>query len=328
MARMRNSRFSVYLLLIFLICLTTSTSVRKIGANSNSDIIPISSGSFIKIYEQTGQKQEHTFLVSDVIQIGCHFTTQADEYYNITSDGTVLRIHCFRDRWLSDTAVGNNIVAVKLDNVQGFPDGLWASVIVSYILGYNGIAESKFNALGSDTQNGPYLDSPCTYLGDQNSELVLAFAPTPVTPVIKLSGIADYGLQEEINIKLAALVKDSKTVRPISDASVWIKIYCPNGTQWVSDVMIEKINGTGIYEWESSATIDQMKLEKGMYLVYAEVSVGNVLGDSDILLFHIDPPAESASLSIDYTLYAASFGIISAWAITIVALLKKRGNIR
>jgi hypothetical protein len=48
-------------------------------------------------------------------------------------------------------------------------------------LGYNGIAESRFNALGSDLALGPYGDSYCTYLGDQDSEITLGFTVPKMT---------------------------------------------------------------------------------------------------------------------------------------------------
>jgi hypothetical protein len=75
------------------------------------------------------------------------------------SEGDYLEIHCFRANWLSGDAVGNNIVAVRLDGVPDYPEGIWASRVINYTLGYNGIAASVDNALGPDTQLGLYGDS-------------------------------------------------------------------------------------------------------------------------------------------------------------------------
>jgi len=152
------------------------------------DLVPVSSADAVTIYEQTVVVYTHTFLVSVLMGSNGTFIGTAREYYTVTSDGTYLTIHCFRDNLTSGFAVGNNIVAVRLDGVPDFPEGLWASLIADYTLGYNGIAESRFNALGADTQIGPYAPTPerglCTYMGDQHSELVLGFVHTPAPPSV------------------------------------------------------------------------------------------------------------------------------------------------
>jgi len=156
----------------------------QISGEAYVGLVPVSSGDSVTIYEQTGLAGTivihiHNFSVSVLMGSGGNFSGSPLEYYTATSNGTYLTIHCFRDRWLSGFAVGNNIVAAKLNGVTGYPDGIWASIIVNYTLGYNGTAESRFNALGPDTQIGPYAPTPetglCTYMGDQHSELVLGF---------------------------------------------------------------------------------------------------------------------------------------------------------
>jgi hypothetical protein len=119
--------------------------------------------------------------------------------------------------------------------------------------------------------------------------------PPPVTPPlsVKLSGEFDYSNKEDINVRLAALVKDANTLRPVSGAHVIIEIYHPNGTLWISGNMLEKLVGTGIYEWESSNKIDKMKLKEGVYLVHVKAFLGVDPTASDMLLFHIDPPLGS-----------------------------------
>jgi hypothetical protein len=142
---------------------------------SEDDFIPLSSGSFVIIYEQTGEVTAHNFSVSEIVDRGCVFTTDANEWYFLTSEGDYLDIHCFRANRLSGGAVGNNIVAVRLDGVPEHPEGIWASRIINYTLGYNGIEDSINNALGPDTQLGPYQDRLATLLGDQLSDMILGF---------------------------------------------------------------------------------------------------------------------------------------------------------
>jgi len=174
--------------LLFALCCITVLSIFLVGplqisVEAYDSPIPVSYGTSITLYEKTTNVYIHNFSVSVLMGTGGNFKGAPLENYTVTSDGTYLKIHCFRDRLLSGHAVGNNIVAVMLNGVLGFPDGLWASVIVNHTLGHNGIAESRFNALGSDTKIGPYAPAPeyglCTYMGDQDSELVLGFtAPT------------------------------------------------------------------------------------------------------------------------------------------------------
>jgi len=139
---------------------------------------------------------------------------------------------------------------------------------------------------------------------------------------IKLCGEHDYSCKEEVNIRLAALVKDVNTMEPVLNVDVTIEIYCPNGTLWVSNEMIERLVGTGIYEWESDATICELKelqeLEDGIYLVYAQASCHGVPMASDILEFHIDPPSEG---TVPLVYYAIAFILLVGVAGTV--LLRK-----
>jgi parallel beta-helix repeat protein len=149
------------------------------------DLIAVSEGSSVTIYEQTGGVYSHSFSVEELMTAGGTFTTAAMllEEYTVTSEGDYLTIHCYRNPPypMNGTGTGNNIVAVRLDGVDGYPDGLWASVIVGYTMGVAGIEESRWNALGPADQVGPFADSLCTYLGDYDSELVLGFT-APSTP--------------------------------------------------------------------------------------------------------------------------------------------------
>ena len=113
---------------------------------------------------------------------------------------------------------------------------------------------------------------------------------------VKLSGAHDYSDKERVRLKLTALVRDRFTLEPVSNTPVIIEIYGPDGSLWVSDVMVERLVGTGIYEWATTATVFDLikrdKLEKGVYLVHVHASSEGGLTASDILQFHIDPPGE------------------------------------
>lgn len=120
---------------------------------------------------------------------------------------------------------------------------------------------------------------------------------------IELSGNFDYLLRETVRIKLAALVKDALTMDPVSNANVTIQIYADAGNLWISSVMMEKLTGTGIYEWTSSRTIKELGLQKGVYLVRVQASYRSGPMAHDILLFHIDPPAEGNSEMLYYVAF-------------------------
>ena len=152
-----------------------ASTTQRPGVESEDVSIPLSSGSFVMVYEQTGEVAAHNFSVRKVMDRGCVFTTDADEWYFLTSEGDYLEIHCFRANRLSGDAVGSNIVAVRLDGALEHPEGIWASRVINYTLGYNGIEASLNNALGPDTQLGPYQGRIATFLGDQLSDMILGF---------------------------------------------------------------------------------------------------------------------------------------------------------
>lgn len=133
--------------------------------------------------------------------------------------------------------------------------------------------------------------------GSLKPHLLVAYESEPV-PIdgqavsLKLSGEHDYLFEEDIKIRLTALVNNASTKEPVSDANVAVEIYYPNGTLWVSDVMVERLANTGIYEWESSDTIQTLHLEKGVYLVRVHASYQGGPTAFDILQFHIDPRQE------------------------------------
>jgi predicted small secreted protein len=138
----------------------------------------------------------------------------------------------------------------------------------------------------------------------------------PPAVLVKLSGEHDYLFMERVKIRLAALVRDAYTMEPVSNANVTVDIYDPDGNLWISSEMEEKLEGTGIYEWESDETILELmahryedRLKKGIYLVHVQASYRGGPVASDILMFHIDPPTEKpTSIPIHY--YAVAITIV------------------
>lgn len=166
--------------LCILLFLNLVAYLLPIPAVSNSPkatpTIPVTDGTSVTVYEQTGGIFPHEYSVTTLLGRGGAFNTIANEQYSVSSDGTHVKIHCYSPRYRGGLNVGSNIVAVRLNGVPGFPEGLWASSIQGLTLGYNGIEESAVNALGPDDQIGPYLNSHCTYLGDQHSEIIVEFS--------------------------------------------------------------------------------------------------------------------------------------------------------
>ncbi len=132
--------------------------------------------------------------------------------------------------------------------------------------------------------------NPYYLIVDADHTLIAHFNPPSLS--LKLTGQLDYLSMENIRVRLAALVKDATTLEPISNADVSIAIYDADGALWVSDTMVERLAGTGIYEWESEKTIRLLRLEKGVYLAHVTASLQGGQTASDILEFHIDPPQD------------------------------------
>ena len=137
-------------------------------------VVPVSDGTSVTIYERTGDWFILTYTVATLSGAGGKFDSAANEHYTFTTDGTYLISDCYRPY---STGGGHNIVAARLNGVPEYPDGIWIGEVVSYILGRDGIPESRFNALGEHMENH-------TRFGDENSQLVFAFlvesAPTEI----------------------------------------------------------------------------------------------------------------------------------------------------
>jgi hypothetical protein len=151
------------------------------GANCNAEIVDVSYGTQVTIYERTTDLLIKTYSVETLMGPGGTFFTVAQEEYTITSDGKYVKIHCYRP---AIDGGGSNIEAVRLEGVPGL-GGLWASVIIDYTLGTGGIVSSVVNALGGD------YNSTYTILGDDHSELILGFEVDVAPPYLYIESSAN-----------------------------------------------------------------------------------------------------------------------------------------
>ena len=139
---------------------------------------------------------------------------------------------------------------------------------------------------------------------------------------IKVSGELDYKALEEINVKIVALVSDAETMERVSDANVTIKIYDPDDNLWISDQMIERPEGTGIYQWESDRTVAEIP-KKGIYVAHVQASFKGGPIVSDIVEFHIDPPYSEKELEPKIVMVGILLGLIATGITAVVLIVKK-----
>ena len=141
---------------------------------------------------------------------------------------------------------------------------------------------------------------------------------------LTLLGGFDYGVDEPAKVKVFAELKDPVTMEPISGASMKIQVFDPNDTLWVSASMIEAINGTGIYEWDSPDTVANMNLQPGVYLAQVTASNG-ISSASEIMLFHIDPsPNSSGTITLPF--YLAIIAALILGEIVIAQVLLRKAS--
>ncbi len=146
---------------------------------------------------------------------------------------------------------------------------------------------------------------------------------------VDVTGSFDYLIREAVRIKVAALVKDATTGLTVSNATVTLQIYNDASQLWVSGTMVQKIPGSGIYEWTSSGTILALNVKKGLYLVRVTASYKGGPAASAITMFHVDPPPEGATP--DRTLEVQVGGVMAiamaaALAIAWTGLRSRRGR--
>lgn len=197
------------------LALTLSFLFYSFSASGMEDIIPVSSGLSLTVFEQTGRIFETTFSRDDLLAERGEFLTDAGEKYTLTTDGTLLTISCLHDNSrsypglavgiadertvvseldygvLPGYSAGNNIVAVRLDGNPDFPSGLWASFVADYSLGGGGLAQSCSNSLGDPGFSGPWGDRHYTALGTGESAITLGFSPLIIASA-KISETPDW----------------------------------------------------------------------------------------------------------------------------------------
>jgi hypothetical protein len=139
---------------------------------------------------------------------------------------------------------------------------------------------------------------------------------------LTLLGGFDYGVAEPAKVKVFAELRNSVTMEPISGASVNIQVFDPNDTLWVSAGMVETVNGTGIYEWDSSDTVANLNLQPGVCLVKVTASNGGYSA-SEIMLFHIDPTQNSAGTTTLPFYLAIIVALVLGEILIVQVLLRK-----
>jgi len=171
-----------------------------------------------------------------------------------------------------------------------------------------------FNLNSMETSSG-YID---------DISIVAIPHTTPIATQITFAGDVDYLFDEDINVTLVALVKDIIAQQPVSNASVTLEIYCPNGSLLAAEPMVESVAGSGVYVWESNGTIKEMKLAKGVYWAKAMASIKDDLPSSTVTLFHIDPPSGAPTSPATAEVYYLATAIAISGAIVGTILLRRR----
>jgi len=150
---------------------------------------------------------------------------------------------------------------------------------------------------------------------------------------LQLSGSFDYLLEEKINLQLAALLRDAATGYPLSGATVTAIIYGPafddKGAKYDDDerfvmtvTLVEEVLGSGVYIFTAEDTMKDMRLEKGIYLVYCSAILGD-LQTTEMIQFHIDPPGDSESGSDSMLIVSTSLiGVLSL--VSLIGIFVKR----
>ncbi len=210
------------------------------------------------------------------------------------------------DSWTEENITWNNQVGYGslLDTVYiVFGSSLWYFWNVTPFIS-DELAGDKVASLclKAENEDGGYAHRWSSFWSkeydDFDPHLLVTYKPKPLRMLtVKLSGGHDYLYMERVKIRVTALVTDSESMEPVSDADITIDIYDPDGNLWSSDNMTEKLAGTGIYEWQSDETIRQLmgnrQLRKGVYLVHVQAAYQRGPTATDILEFHIDPLPEN-----------------------------------
>jgi hypothetical protein len=217
-----------------------------VGAAVGTDgiLIPVSQADSVTIVERTVGWHYLTYSVDQLMSTGATWTSAAGEQYTFTSDGTYLKIECY-DEPGPGLGVGGNIAGVRLDGVSGYPEGVWATIIVSYSLGLRGKELSLSRILGSDL-------STHTNLGDYNSYVTVGFGALPYVVSSDISG------GERNTFDLSESVYCYAGNLPANDNVVHIYVV-PNRDDWaVGDTIGSDVSSDGLntVSTDSSGNID------------------------------------------------------------------------
>jgi parallel beta-helix repeat protein len=234
-------------------------------------------------------------------------------HYNLITNNTCkgnekgIRIHDSTRNQILDNTFADNYFGIDLDpssgcncikqnrfidnTVNALDDGFCNNMDYNYWSDYTGIDED-LDGIG-DT---PYYFTGMAENFDPHPLMysfgIIAWQPTLLT----LSGNFDFLEKEDVRLQLAALLTHRDTGAPISGAIVTATIYDPDGAELLTVDLIEEVPGSGVYIYRSPFTIKDLKLPKGIYLVYAEATLIDhniIIGEAvDMLQFHIDPPGE------------------------------------
>ena len=152
---------------------------------------------------------------------------------------------------------------------------------------------------------------------------------------LNLRGEFDYLLKEEVKISIVAQafdVEDQFLLNPIAIEGmiVHIKIVDYDGNVKVEDTMTYDSNG--FFHWDSVQTIAKLKdiFTKGIYIVQAWIEFppeSYYLGGTDVIEFHIDPPAED-EVDVWFFIEVVGFSGLIGVVLTLTILLKRKRSIK
>jgi len=111
---------------------------------------------------------------------------------------------------------------------------------------------------------------------------------------------------------------------PVSGATVTFDIYYPDGVILVSGTLLEDAVNPGVYIHVMPDTMKDLKLPKGIYLVYARAVLPNGAQAIDMIQFHVDPPGASGNggLLTEALLAGSVLGVVAV--VAMMSLRRRR----
>ena len=142
----------------------------------------------------------------------------------------------------------------------------------------------------------------------------------PLKMDLKLSGNFDYPIREAIPLQIAALLTDHYNGKPVSGATVTFWVHNPEHQMIFTGTLEEQVSGSGVYLYQTSQTLRQLDLDKGIYLIYAKATVIGGVESIDMIQFHIDPPGGSSPTDLGL-LSLLTLGIIGVASVVLHGFL-------